>query len=337
MTLTFSPQMRIVAALGGLAALGLAAFMLTIGRSSPAATQSGLTPAEQSALNGKPKAKTHAKPKAAPVVPAAPKRAVTPAPKPKPAPAITLVPGLPPDLAHALRAHKVVVVSVYDPQARVDKTARAEASAAAALTHTGFVPLSVLDQRQAGPLMRQLGVLPDPAVLVYQRPGKLVARFDGFADRDTVAQAVTNALPSVLSQGTAVHATATPVVTLASWASGANQACVLSFAGVQRIKRDAPRAQFLSWAPSVLAAEQQLVVKLTALPLPTGSSDRPLAQGLIDGAARYGVAEKRLYEAAKRNDKPEIRQLVVAENRVIADANGAATAAGAPACAKFGR
>jgi hypothetical protein len=198
MTLTLSPQMRIVAALGGLAALGLAAFMLTIGRSSPAATQSGLTPAEQSALHGKPKPKTHAKPQAAPVVPAAPKRAVTPAlkPKPKPAPAITLVPGLPPDLAHALRAHEVVVVSVYDPQARVDKTARAEASAAAALTHTGFVPLSVLDQRQAGALMRQLGVLADPAVLVYLRPGKLVARFDGFADRDTIAQAVTNALPA---------------------------------------------------------------------------------------------------------------------------------------------
>jgi hypothetical protein len=55
------------------------------------------------------------------------------------------------------------------------------------------VPLDVLDERQAGPLTSLLGVLPDPAVLVYRRPGDLVARFDGFADRDTVAQAVANA------------------------------------------------------------------------------------------------------------------------------------------------
>ena len=48
--------------------------------------------------------------------------------------------------------------------------------------------------------MTQLGVLPDPAVLVYRRPGKLVARFDGFADRDTVAQAVINAVPSELAR-----------------------------------------------------------------------------------------------------------------------------------------
>jgi hypothetical protein len=43
--------------------------------------------------------------------------------------------------------------------------------------------------------MKLLGVLPDPAVLVYRRPGDLVARFDGFADRDTVAQAATNVAP----------------------------------------------------------------------------------------------------------------------------------------------
>jgi len=55
------------------------------------------------------------------------------------------------------------------------------------------VPLDVLRQGQAGPLVRQFGVLPDPAVLVYRRPGDLVARFDGFADRDTVAQAAADA------------------------------------------------------------------------------------------------------------------------------------------------
>ena len=86
-----------------------------------------------------------------------------------------------------------MVVSLFDPQARVDQISLAEASAGAKAAHAGFVPLDVLHQGQAGPLVRQLGVLPDPAVLVYRRPGDLVARFDGFADRDTVAQAVANA------------------------------------------------------------------------------------------------------------------------------------------------
>jgi hypothetical protein len=36
-------------------------------------------------------------------------------------------------------------------------------------------------------------VLDGPAVLVFERPGSLFVRFNGFADRDTVAQAAENA------------------------------------------------------------------------------------------------------------------------------------------------
>src|SRR5437870_1312303 len=80
--------------------------------------------------------------------------------------------------------------------------------AAALASRAAFVPLAGLDTAQAGPLMKQLGVLPDPAVLVYRRPGDLVARFDGFADRDTVAQAVTNVTPAdVGQQGSATGVT----------------------------------------------------------------------------------------------------------------------------------
>ena len=190
MTLTISPQMRFVAALGGVAALGLAAFMLTMSRPSGASQASVATikplhpvrkPGTRGTLRSK-LVKSHAKPKA---VSTRPKKA---APKP-----IVLLPGLPAEVAAALRTHELVVVSLYDPQARVDQISLAEASAGAKVAHAGFVPLNVLGQRQAGPLVRQLGVLPDPAVLVYRRPGDLVARFDGFADRDTVAQAVLNA------------------------------------------------------------------------------------------------------------------------------------------------
>ena len=197
MTLSVSPQMRLVALLGGVAALGLAAFMF-LGHSSPGSTQATLTPAERSAMHAKSKHKPRSTPAPKRV---APHKAISkPAPAKPARPAIAVLPGLPPDLARSLRRHELVVVSLYDPQARVDRISLAEASAGASVAHAGFVPLNVLDQRQAGPLMTQLGVLPDPAVLVYRRPGKLVARFDGFADRDTVAQAVINAVPSELAR-----------------------------------------------------------------------------------------------------------------------------------------
>jgi hypothetical protein len=180
---TISPQMRVVLALGGLVALGLAVFTLGIGRPS-GASQASLAPIKR--LHPVRKA-VHAKPK--PARPA-PKKPVPKKPAPKP---VALLPGLTAEIAAALRTHELVVVSLFDPQARVDQISLAEASAGAKSARAGFVPLDVLRQGQAGPLVRQLGVLPDPAVLVYRRPGDLVARFDGFVDRDTVAQAVANA------------------------------------------------------------------------------------------------------------------------------------------------
>jgi hypothetical protein len=187
--LTISPQMRIVVALGGLAALGLAAFTL-MGRPSGVSAASvaaikPLHPVRKPGTHGTLRGtlvKARAKPK---VAPARPKK---PAPNP-----VALRPGLTPEIAAALRRHGLVVVSLFDPEARVDQISLAEASAGAKAAHAGFVPLDVLRQGQGDPLLKQLGVLPDPAVLVYRRPGDLVARFDGFADRDTVAQAVADA------------------------------------------------------------------------------------------------------------------------------------------------
>jgi hypothetical protein len=170
--------MRLVVALAGVAALGLAAFTLM----GPPAGASEASVASIKPLHPVRK-QAHAAKKVTPKK-VAPKKV---APKP-----IMLLPGLTPEVAAALRSHDVVVVSLFDPQSRVDQISLAEASAGAKAARAGFVPLDVLTQRQAGPLVRQLGVLPDPAVLVYRRPGDIVARFDGFADRDTVAQAVAN-------------------------------------------------------------------------------------------------------------------------------------------------
>jgi hypothetical protein len=101
--------------------------------------------------------------------------------------------GLPEPLALAFGRYRTVVVSLYDPYSQVDGTSFAEAKAGAALAGVGFVPLSVLSQRDVGKLTEQLGLLPDPGVLVYVRPGTLAAKIAGFADKETVAQAAHNA------------------------------------------------------------------------------------------------------------------------------------------------
>ena len=101
--------------------------------------------------------------------------------------------GLPEALAQALGRSKAVVVSLYDPYSEVDGTSFAEAKAGASLAGFGFVGLNVLSQRDVGKLTAQLGLLPDPGVLIFLRPSSLVKTIPGFADRETVAQAVTNA------------------------------------------------------------------------------------------------------------------------------------------------
>ena len=59
--------------------------------------------------------------------------------------------------------------------------------------HSGFVGINVFRQAEAAPLTELLGVLQDPAVLVFKRPGTVFVQLNGFADKDTVAQAAANA------------------------------------------------------------------------------------------------------------------------------------------------
>jgi hypothetical protein len=327
-TITLSPQMRIVAVVGGVAALGLAAFMLTLGRSSGAAqatlaTIKPLHPVRKPGTHGSVGVKVKSVGKG----------------KPKPVP---LLPGLPAKLERALRRHELVVVSLFDPKARVDEISRGEASAAADVTHAGFVAINVLDQREAGPLMRKLGVLPDPAVLVYRRPGELVARFDGFADRDTVAQAVTNQSPAELAR----QATQTPtiatrraaVVRLGAWAEQASEICARERAGAQKLHSGASRAELVAWWPTSIATEEELIAKLSGLAPPTAPHDRLLAQRLVDAAKQELAWEKRAFAAVKRKvpTAAERRRFLTAGDAAVARANRAAMAAGATGCAIFG-
>jgi len=110
--------------------------------------------------------------------------------------------GMPSALALALRAHPVVVVSLYTPDSSVDSMATAEAKHGADAAHVGFVAFNVADNKIVSPLSALLTgaptpadrVLDGPAVLVFERPNTLFVRFNGFADRDTVAQAAANAV-----------------------------------------------------------------------------------------------------------------------------------------------
>jgi hypothetical protein len=129
-----------------------------------------------------------AKAKATPTVPAAPKAPVQPS-----AVIAAIAAGLPNAIAAALGRHATVVVSVFNPYSEVDGIAFAEARAGAKTAGVGFVGLNVLSAAEVGKLTQVLGLLPDPGLLIYTRPGTLVARISGFADKETVAQAAQNA------------------------------------------------------------------------------------------------------------------------------------------------
>lgn len=99
---------------------------------------------------------------------------------------------LPAAITQALAANHVVVVALYDPRAKIDGTAVKEATAGAQLAGASFASVDVT-KNEVDALNLRYGVIQDPAVLVLRPPGDLVVRIDGFADRDTVAQAAANA------------------------------------------------------------------------------------------------------------------------------------------------
>jgi hypothetical protein len=134
---------------------------------------------------------------------------------------------LPAPLQWELAHHKVVVVSFYNPHDDVDAISVAEAHAGAVAAGAGFLLVSVLDDKIAGILTALLpsgGLLPQPGVIVYRAPGNIATRMDGFSDRDSVAQAATNALfasaasvqagaPAAVAAAPTATPTTTPAVT----------------------------------------------------------------------------------------------------------------------------
>lgn len=163
-------------ALIGLAAAALAAFFLVV------------RPMLQDDSTSTPTAAS--KPSVQPSVPS--RTPAQPAVKPARQPAVRLLPGLPANVARALRREPVVVASVWAPGTG-DAGALAQARTGAKSAGAGFVALNVLFEGHAKALERLVGPISDPSVLVFRRPGKVVNRLEGFADSATVAQAAHNA------------------------------------------------------------------------------------------------------------------------------------------------
>jgi hypothetical protein len=175
--MTISPPIRVFAAVGVIAAMGLALFLFVLGRGDTGGeTASTVAPKTPPARGETPARQTPVQPQRQP--------GATRVHSPRS--------GFPSAVDRAFRKHRVVVLAVFMPGSPVDAVVRAEARAAAIATRAGYVRINALNERLAGQLLAKTGVLPDPAVLVLRRPGLVTATL-GVTDRTTVVQAVAEA------------------------------------------------------------------------------------------------------------------------------------------------
>jgi hypothetical protein len=96
-------------------------------------------------------------------------------------------------LQQELADHRTVVVVFHTPGSDLDSAAVREARAGASATGAGFLAVDVTKEGAVADLAAEHEVLEAPTVLVVIRSGEARFRFEGIVDRETVAQAVTNA------------------------------------------------------------------------------------------------------------------------------------------------
>jgi hypothetical protein len=97
------------------------------------------------------------------------------------------------ELARELDRHRVVIAVLYTPGAAVDNLTVLEARAAAALSGVGFVSIDVYDTQEIALVTAEYSTRGAPAVLVFRRNQGAVTQFNGYVDRETIAQAADNA------------------------------------------------------------------------------------------------------------------------------------------------
>lgn len=207
-----SAPVRIAALVGLLAAVAMGAWMMTQGgpSSEPGSALEGtsLPIAQANAVAGKLTAHNRntaaGKADTTPAVPSSPAAKTTKAPKATPiakhATAKAKLPkGTPTTIAGQLAQHEIVVVLLYDPESKVDAYSLAEAQLGAREAGAGFLGVNVLQQKQASPFTNAYGVLDDPTILFFKRPGKLALKLSGYVDHETIAQAAANAALGLVS------------------------------------------------------------------------------------------------------------------------------------------
>jgi hypothetical protein len=179
----------------------------------------------------------------------------------------SVIDGMPALLALELRTNPVVVVSLYAPKSAVDQVALEEARQGASIAGAGFVALNVADEKVAAPLTSLLTggataadrVLDDPAVLVFQAPRTLFVRLNGYNDRETVAQAATNA-----------GAVKVTIAASGPWATRANAICTQMTTDLLGLKFPTNASEALAWADQMTNVLSTAVHRLHALKAPRG-------------------------------------------------------------------
>ena len=196
MTLTFDTRARMFLLVSLLVLAGAVAAFMAYQRMHDSSGGSSSTATPQSPVTKPPSHASTPKPAAAAHKPAT---KIAPVTKPKPHAAAAAKPKhaappnqLPLPIRRALAHDRIVVVALYDPGAKIDGAALDEARAGALLAGGSFVRINVRTNA-VDSLNARYGAVQDPAVIVLRPPGVLVVRIDGFADRDTVAQAALNA------------------------------------------------------------------------------------------------------------------------------------------------
>jgi len=197
--------------------------------------------------------------------------------------------GTPNTIAAQLATHGVVVVLLYNPRDKVDSYSLSEAALGASQASAGFLSVDVLSQRQASPFTTAYGVLQDPTILFFVRPGKLVQKLIGFADHETVSQAAANEavkagwVPS-RAQRTAAAATASAptTVSFAEWRTNANTVCHSNLAlGRESLPATASTSQGATYIRGIEKQVDHVIAGLVALPLPSAASRRALVGSFV--------------------------------------------------------
>jgi len=308
-----NPHLKPILIAGLLAAAAVALGMLTLSRQ--AADSSGDAAPAPLVTHV-----THATPKAKPV-PVAAKPVAKPKPRVNPSFRAARAAGLPKAVAEQFAARPVVVVTLFSSESDVDELAQGEAKAGAELAAAGYAGVDVAKEGASGAITKVFGVLPLPTTLVLVRPSytQPYVRLDGFADRETVAQAARNATP--------LPAAATQT----AWARAANALCRKTAAKFTALPVADSAASLKQKTPQVEALSTAFVADLRQLKPPAGrAADVTRFVSLAERDLDLTVAMAR---ATARKDLVALATAAAEESTVGKQANALAIDLGATACA----